>query len=619
VTEAVKSWGAVLIIVLTGLLVYSNNYNGEFIFDDYDSIVEHPDIRPLSSIQDFFWSGQESANTPLSGRPIVEISFALNYAVNGLDVRGYHLVNNLIHILAGLALFGFIRCTLLLPRFVNRFGSAADGYSLAVALLWLVHPLQTEAVNYLTQRTESLMGLFYFLTLFFAADGFRSAKPRGWFAAAVVACGLGMGCKEVMVSAPLFVLLYDRFFVADSFRDALRQRRILYGALASTWILLLVFQIGSSRSKTISFDTAGLTALDYLRTQFGIVVHYLRLVFWPHPLILDIQDWPIVRDFSAAAIVPGFILGAMVLATAWGLRRLAWWALPGVLFFAVLAPTSSVLPVFSEIYAERRMYVPSAAVIVLAVFAADSLWHRFSARFIPEQKLRRLVPIALVSIVTAGLGYMTWERNKDYRTAIGIWTDTVAKRPANFRAHNGLGTALVLESRFAEAVEHFWEAVQLKPDYEEAYSNLGAALPYLGEYQESVAVQKMATVLSPDDAIVHYNLGNAYLRVNDLDNAALSFKKAISLNPKLLPAYGNLGLLLMQKGDLDGADYYLRILLNLAPGDTEPYVILADLRAAQGRIDEAIHLYRQALQLAPGAQDINDRLNKLLAVGSKAR
>jgi len=619
VTEASKSWVAVLVIVLAGLLVYSNNYKGEFIWDDYDTIVEHPDIRSLSSIPKLFWSGPDSYNTPLSGRPTVALSFALNYAVNGLDVRGYHLVNNLIHILTGLALFAIIRCTLLLPRFRTRFGAGVNGYALAVAILWLVHPLQTEAVDYITQRTETLMGLFYFLTLFFAAAGFQSARPKGWFAGAVIACGLGMGSKEVMVSAPLLVLLYDRFFVADSFRDALLQRRGFYAALASTWILLFVYQIGSSRSETVAFDLEGLTPLDYLRTQFGVVLHYLRLVFWPKPLVLDYQDWTIVREFSAAAVVPGFILGAMVLSTIWGLRRLAWWAVPGVLFFTVLAPTSSVLPVFTELASERRMYMPLAAVIVLVVFAADAMWRKFSTDIGYERKLLRLAPMVLVLITAAGLGYMTWDRNRDYRTAVGIWTDTVAKRPVNFRAHNNLGVALTRKGRYAEAVGPYQEAVRLKPDYQNAYSNLGAALSILGRDREAIAAHHKALALEPDDAIGHYTLGNAYLRVNDLENATLAFQRAIVLNPELLPAYGNLGLMFMQKGDFDGAEQYFQTMLKLAPERTEPYVVLAELRTAQGRTDEAVQLYRQALQLAPGSQDIAERLKSLQADGSQTQ
>lgn len=530
-TEASKSWVAVLVIVLAGLLVYSNNYKGEFIWDDYDTIVEHPDIRSLSSIPKLFWSGPDSYNTPLSGRPTVALSFALNYAVNGLDVRGYHLVNNLIHILTGLALFAIIRCTLLLPRFRTRFGAGVNGYALAVAILWLVHPLQTEAVDYITQRTETLMGLFYFLTLFFAAAGFQSARPKGWFAGAVIACGLGMGSKEVMVSAPLLVLLYDRFFVADSFRDALRQRRGFYAALASTWILLFVYQIGSSRSETVAFDLEGLTPLDYLRTQFGVVLHYLRLVFWPKPLVLDYQDWTIVREFSAAAVVPGFILGAMVLSTIWGLRRLAWWAVPGVLFFTVLAPTSSVLPVFTELASERRMYMPLAAVIVLVVFAADAMWRKFSTDIGYERKLLRLAPMVLVLITAAGLGYMTWDRNRDYRTAVGIWTDTVAKRPVNFRAHNNLGVALTRKGRYAEAVGPYQEAVRLKPDYQNAYSNLGLLSMQKGDFDGAEQYFQTMLKLAPERTEPYVVLAELRTAQGRTDEAVQLYRQALQLAP----------------------------------------------------------------------------------------
>jgi len=362
-----------------------------------------------------------------------------------------------------------------------------------------------------------------------------------------------------------------------------------------------------------------LTPLDYLRTQFGVVLHYLRLVFWPKPLVLDYQDWQIVREFSAAAVVPGFIIGAMVLSTIWGLRRLAWWAVPGVLFFAVLAPTSSVLPVFTELASERRMYLPLAAVIVLVVFAADAMWRRFTTRVISDLKLRRLVPITLLFIVTAGLGYMTWERNRDYRTEVEIWADTVAKRPANFRAHNNLGAALASKDRYSEAVGPYREAVRLKQDYQSAYRNLGTALSILGRDREATEALNKALALEPDDAIGHYTLGNVYLRTNDLDNATRAFQRAITFDPGLLPAYGNLGLLSMQKGDFNGAEQYFQTMLKLAPERTEPYVVLAELRTAQGRTDEAAQLYRQALQLSPGSKDIEIKLKSLLAAGSEAR
>ena len=136
-------------------------------------------------------------------------------------MRGFHAVNLLIHLLAALVLFGVVRRTLLTSSLKEQFGGAASGLAMAVALIWAVHPLLTESVTYLTQRTESLMGLFFLLTLYCAIRGASSGHPWRWYAVAIAACALGMGAKEVMATAPIVVLLYDRCFLSGSFREAL--------------------------------------------------------------------------------------------------------------------------------------------------------------------------------------------------------------------------------------------------------------------------------------------------------------------------------------------------------------------------------------------------------------
>jgi len=177
------------------------------------------------------WSG-------ITGRQLINLSLAVNYAVGGTRVWGYHALNLAVHILAGLTLFGIVRRTLLQPRLRGRFGAAANGLALTTAVLWTVHPLQTESVTYIIQRCESMMGLFYLLTLYCFIRGAASQRPRLWYGLCVTACALGMACKEVMVSAPLMVLLYDRTFVSGSFRVAWRRHGRLLGALAGTWVLL---------------------------------------------------------------------------------------------------------------------------------------------------------------------------------------------------------------------------------------------------------------------------------------------------------------------------------------------------------------------------------------------
>ncbi len=205
---------AVVLIVIVALAVYANSFRGPFIFDDEQSILQNPSIRRLWPI----WGplNPPKGGWPVQSRPIMNLSLALNYALFGLDVRGYHGFNLTIHVLGALLLYGIVRRTLSLPALRDRFGKVAAQLALAAALIWTVHPLQTESVTYVIQRTESIMGLFYLLTLYCVIRGACSARPVGWCLSAVVACALGMASKEVMVTAPVIVLLYDRSFLARS-------------------------------------------------------------------------------------------------------------------------------------------------------------------------------------------------------------------------------------------------------------------------------------------------------------------------------------------------------------------------------------------------------------------
>ena len=212
-----------LVVVAAGLLAYHNSFTGPFIFDDLPSIPENPTIRHLWPI----WqplSPPQTGGITVEGRPVINLSLAINYALGGYDVRGYHVLNLTIHILAGLTLFGVVRRTLLQPRLRERFGGVANELALAVAVLWTVHPLQTESVTYIVQRAESLMGLFYLLTLYCFIRSVESPRPRVWCGLCLTACAVGMASKEVMASAPLLVMLYDRAFISGSFREAWRRR-----------------------------------------------------------------------------------------------------------------------------------------------------------------------------------------------------------------------------------------------------------------------------------------------------------------------------------------------------------------------------------------------------------
>ena len=351
------------LIVLATIGAYYNSFGGVFVFDDATSIAENPTIQHLWPIWEVL--SPPGKGVTVQGRPVINFSLAVNYALGGLSVWGYHALNLAVHILAGLALFGLVRRTLLLPGLKGRFQSSATALALAVALIWTLHPLQTESVTYIIQRAESIMGLFYLLTFYCAVRGFTSARRRWWYAAAVAACALGMGSKEVMVSAPLMVLVYDRLFVADSFRSLFRRRWGFYVALAATWgILALLVISAGNRSNTAGFGLR-MSCWDYAQTQFGYIIRYLRLCFWPRPLVFDYGN-DIVGDPSG--IIPYAVaVGVLVAGTAVGLYFRSWLGFLGAWFFAILAPSSSVIPIATEVAAEHRMYLPLAAVVALVV------------------------------------------------------------------------------------------------------------------------------------------------------------------------------------------------------------------------------------------------------------
>ena len=362
-------------IVLAGLAAYHNSFSGPFIYDDAPAILDNPSIRHLWPIWQPLCPPHGEGLT-IEGRPILNFSFAINYAVSGTRVWSYHALNLIFHLLAGLALFGIVRRTL---ERGARGGSPAL-LGLGVALLWTVHPLQTEAVTYVVQRAESLMGLFYLLTLygFVRATAEPSRRPLLWFGLSWLACLFGMATKEVMITAPVMVFFFDRTFVAGSFAAAWRRRRSYYLALAATWLLpiALVASTGGNRSGSVGFG-AGVSWGAYVLTQFQAIVTYLRLAFWPHPLVFEYGTFWV----SFGRMAPcGIVVGLLAAATIWALVRRPALGFLGFWFFGILAPTS-LAPGTTQMIVEHRMYLPLAALAVLFVLAVHAAARRAAERF----------------------------------------------------------------------------------------------------------------------------------------------------------------------------------------------------------------------------------------------
>ena len=221
----------------------------------------------------------------MAGRPVVNLSFALNYAYGGSTETGYHAGNIAVHIAVRLGVVRHRATNLAGPKLAPRFGAMANVTALGASMLWMVHPLQSEAVDYVTQRSESMMALFFLLPVLRDPGSAVVGAAASWQVLAVVACALGMASKESMVTAPLIVALYDRTFEFNSWREALQTRKYFYSALAATWIELGAFLLQQPRT-TAGFSVA-ISPWTYLLNQVEMIAHYLRLSLWPSPLVLD--------------------------------------------------------------------------------------------------------------------------------------------------------------------------------------------------------------------------------------------------------------------------------------------------------------------------------------------
>jgi tetratricopeptide (TPR) repeat protein len=582
-----------LLLVGAGIAAYANSLGAAFVYDDWRWIESNPAIRHLDL----------AALVSDTSRPVWKLSLALNYAAGGLDVTGYHLVNVSIHLLAGLALFGLVHRTLLAPRQADRYARHASVLAFAVALLWLVHPLQTQAVTYVVQRAESGMGLCYLATLYFATRAAGDRWRAFFSSAAVCTCAVGMGVKEVMVTAPVLVWLHDRTFLAGSALGALRGRPLFYAALAATWLVPLLL-IGTEALFAGEFarpDLARPSPLEYARSQPAVVLHYLRLAVWPHPLVFS-YGWP-VSD-PAASVLPTLVLGALAAASGWALWRNRAVGFLGAWFFGILAPTSSIQPI-QDLAFEHRMYLSLAAIVTLVVMGTYELLLRAD--------LLRLRPIAaMLAAVALAAGIATARRNRDYRDEVTLWRTVVDAVPGHAVAHYNLGTLLRADGRGAEAIASLRRAVELDALLAVAHNNLGNALLESGDRAAAIHHYRAAVEADPEHAEAHVNLGGTLARAGDFAAAARHYRLALEARPDLAKAHYGLGVALAAGGDRTGAIDAYREALRHRPGHVSSHTNLGLALYAEGRLEEGESHLRFAARLAPSSAKVWNNLGVLL-------
>jgi tetratricopeptide (TPR) repeat protein len=545
--------GGLLLIVLA-VALYAPGLRAPFVFDDQSAISSNPTLRSWWPI----WTPlvPPGGASGVVGRPLVNLSLALNHAISGDAPWSYHLTNALLHGAAAWLLFSLVRRTLLRLRPDEPVAWLAW----SVALVWTVHPLQTESVTCVVQRTEVLASLFYLATLLAFVRSLEPAAWSGWRAASVVACAAGMASKEIVATAPLAVLLYDRAFVAGSFAEAWRARRGYYGALAATWLLLgaLVLSHGASRGGTSGFE-AGVGVAAYLLTQAKALALYLKLTFWPRPLVLDYGTATIGWREAWA---PGLLVLALLGGTLVLLVRRAKVGFVAALFFLLLAPSSSFVPLATQTIAEHRMYLPLACVLVLVAVTL-----RLSTRFAAWILCAFAVPLAVATVA----------RNTLYRDPLALWQQTVEAVPENPRARIHLGNALLAGGRLAAATSEFRHALELQPGYTVAQLNLGSILLLQRRAREALPLFEATLAKQPNSAPARVSYASTLSALGRPADAAEQYRLALQLEPDLPEANYFVAITLLEQRRVADAVAHLERAARGRSGYAEPRRLLERL------------------------------------------
>jgi len=581
---------SVILISCLGLIVYSNTFHASFQFDDKPSITDNYAIKHLDNIPEIFNSWP--------CRFLTYLSLAINYHFQQLDVLGYHLFNIIVHLGSAVLLWWFVLLTLSTPVMKgNKIAPFADEIALFSALVFVSHPVQTEAVTYIVQRASSLAGLFYLasLCLYVKARLLQEGNPnsrlgRQIYILALITTVLTMFTKEMVITLPVMMLLYEAFFFKT-------KKGLNWKALMPFLLTIIVIPATMVATKYIDFHgmrravegPQGITPIEYLLTQFRVLVTYIRLDFLPLNQNLD-YEYAVSKSifdlatFSSLLILTGILYSAQRLFLNYRLLSFSilW-------FFLTLLPESSVIPIRDVIF-EHRLYLPLAG---YCIFLVSGLFYLFPKRSFATTGM-------ILTLIICINSFLTYERNKVWQDEFHLWDDIVHKSPHKERPVNTRGTIYDAQGQYDKAIADYDKAIELNPKFDAAYSNRGNVYNKEGNFTKALLDYGKALQLNPGLDVAYCNRGEIYFKEGDIGRAIQDYDKAISLDPMLGRAYFNRAACYVSLGKAPQAFSDFNKALEINPDNVEGFNNRANLYAQIGNWAQAILDYSQAIRLAPG-------------------
>jgi Tfp pilus assembly protein PilF len=601
---------AVLAICLLAVIIYSNSLNCDFVFDDQPTITENSFIR-LTELS-FEKLSDAAFKSPHANRLVANVSFAVNYYLGKYNTIGYHVVNIIIHILNGILVYIFTLLTLRQVSITTPGHSRPSQFSTAyisvfAALIFTAHPIQVQSVTYIVQRMNSMAVMFYLLSLIFYIHArlttIRWRRWTQWFGC-LLCWILALGCKEIAATLPLVLLLYEWYFFQNLSKDRLKQNLIYSIGFIILLGLAAYMFLGSNPLDGIlgSYIKRDFTLEERVLTQFRVIIFYLSLFFYPHPLRLNLLH-DITTSHSLldpVTTLSSLVILVFLLGLAFRIAKKQLLISFCILWFFIhLVIESSVIGL--EIIFEHRLYLPMVGFTMMTAYL---FFHLLSAH--------RTLVFILSSAIIVSLGTATYLRNKVWQNSITLWYDVVSKNPQSFRAQYNLGSNLTRQGNLKEAIDHLSEALRLKPDYTEAHNNLGMAFFQQGNLDQAENHFSTALRIQPGNSAVHYNLGLIMEQKGYLQSAVDNYLKALSIKPDVAEELNNLGVVLQRQEKIKEAIGRYLEAIKLKPDYAEAHNNLGIALTGQGRFKEASNHFSEVLRLQPDYAEVFNNLGVVL-------
>lgn len=578
-----------ILIVLSAITVYSNSFDCAFQFDDSINITQSEFIRDLDNFKDVsFW-------TNVNLRPLAMYSFALNYHQDKLNLSGFHVFNLIVHILTTFIVFLFIKKILTLYLLKSKSQTDIALMSFFVAMIFSIHPIQTQSVTYIVQRMTSMSGLFYILSVYLYTVA-RQRHTHNRFSIEVLfvylfsffSFILSMMSKQIAVTIPLALILIELFFIRDKQGKVFKKYIYIFSA-----ILIVAFLV-VALTGNLPRETNKISRFEYQITQFRVMVKYIQLLLLPINQNLDHDIKPSTTIWSIPEFTSFLFICFLILLIIIFYKKskivsfgIAW-------FFITQALESTIFPISDMMY-EHRLYLASMGYSLILVYVTSHI--------IKNRKYK----IMLFILIITAYGYATIKRNLVWKTKYTLWTDTVKKSPQKARPNYNMGNQLYDSGNYELAVKYYMKALEVEPDNVQVYTSLGSAWNYLGDQDKAIAMYKKAIMLEPNYSPALQNLGILYYSNNELDEAKLYYERYTNLNSGNADIYNLLGIIYGRQKEYHKAENYFYEALKIAPSFTNPMQNLSLMYLQQNRLDQAQEMYEKILKVEPqNARTWND-------------